>query len=146
MFCDLTHGNYGKPTLRVSFSNKGPSSADALLGCDPGEDFFLNAAVLLSSSDRIFVQDSSIRPVEILVTTSGDTLSSSTSGPKAFSTSLRFCSRRFSADERSCNDSISADTAARSFRKLARFFSTEFRTSSQAVIDRRRLSNVVRSF
>lgn len=40
---------------------------------------------------------------------------------------------------------MSADTAARSLRKLARFVSTEARTPSQAAIDRCKSSNLASS-
>lgn len=73
---------------------------------------------------------------------SGDTLSSSTNGLSAFSTSFLSSSLLFRAVERSCNDSISAETVAKSLRKLVRFVSTELRISSQAVIERCRSSNL----
>jgi hypothetical protein len=42
----------------------------------------------------------------------------------------------FSAADRVCRDSMSAETIARSLRKLARLSSTDSRTSSHASIDR----------
>ncbi len=80
-------------------------------------------------------------PSDILDTTMGDTLSSSTMGPRAFSTALRFSSLTFRAVDRACRVSMSADTAARSLRKLVRLDSTELRMSSQARMDRWSSSN-----
>lgn len=135
----------GIRTFSVSFSNSGPRSSEALL-CGAPADFFLCMVALLSTSVSTLDQDSSIWPSDILEMVSGDTLSSSTSGPSAFSTPLRSSSLLLRAVERACSDSMSADTAARSLRKLARFVSTEFKTSSQAVMDRCRSWNLVLSF
>lgn len=80
-------------------------------------------------------------PSAIFDTTCGDTLSSSTIGPRPFSIALRFSSRTFKPIERACSDSMSEETLARSFRNDVRFVSTEVRTSSQARIERWRSSN-----
>jgi hypothetical protein len=121
-------------TLRVSFSKIGSRSFAALLVSF--SDFFLNMFDLRSSSASILAHDSSIWPSEILEMTSGGKLNSSTNGPNAFSTCFRLSNRLFSAADRVCRDSMSAETMARSLRKLARLSSTDSRTSSQASIDR----------
>jgi len=84
-------------------------------------------------------------PSEILDTTTGDTLSSSTIGPSPLSTALRFSNRTLRAVDLACRVSISAETKARSLRKLVRFVSTEFSTSSQARMDLCRPSNLALS-
>lgn len=131
-------------TLSMSFSKIGSRSLAALLGLV--SDFFLKEAVFRSSSASILAHVSSMCPSEIFEMTSGDRLSSSTRGPRAFSTCFRFSSLLFKAVDRVCRDSMSADTVARSLRKLARLISTELRTSSHASIDRWRSSSLDRSF
>lgn len=128
-------------TFCTSFSSSGPKSDVALLCCE-SVVFLLCAAARRSSSVRSLGQLSSTWPVLIFVIISGETLSSSTKGLSAFSTSFRFSSLLFKAVERSCNDSMSADTAAKSLRKLVRFVSTEPSISSQAAIERCRSSNL----
>lgn len=121
-------------TFRTSFSNNGPRSASALVSVWAA--FFLCAAALLSSSDSAFTHTSSICPSAILETTAGEILRSSTIGPRHFSTAFLFSSFMLRVVDLACSVSISAETAARSFRKLVRFVSTELRMSSQARIDR----------
>lgn len=99
------------------------------------------AEALLSISINVLAHSSSIWPVVILEMVSGDTLSSSTNGPSAFSIRLRFSNLLLSALERDCSVSMSADTVERSLRKSARFISTEFRMSSHATMDRCKASN-----
>jgi hypothetical protein len=84
-------------------------------------------------------------PSDILDTTTGETLNSSTIGPKAFSTAFLFSNLTFRAEDRACRLSISADTAARSLRKLVRLDSTELRMSSHARMDRWSSSNLALS-
>lgn len=131
-------------TFRVSFSNRGPRSSAAFI-CRVSV-LFLDAELRLSSSASIFVHVSSMCPSEIFDMTSGDKLSSSTRGLNAFSTLCLFSNLLFSAVDRAWRDSISADTVARSLRKLARLFSTELSTSSHAAIDRWRSSSLDLSF
>lgn len=108
--------------------------------------FFLNATVLRSRSASIFAHVSSMCPSEILEMRSGGRSNSSTSGPSAFSTSFLLSSLLLSAVDRFCRDSMSADTVARSLRKLVRLCSTELRTSSHAAIDLWRSSSLAFSF
>lgn len=129
------------PTFCTNFSSSGPRSDEALTCCGSSA-FLLCEVARRSSSVSNLGQDSSTWPVAIFVIISGDTLSSSTNGLSAFSTSFLFSSLLFRAVERSCNDSISAETVAKSLRKLVRFVSTELRISSQAVIERCRSSNL----
>lgn len=131
-------------TFRFNFSNRGPRSSAAFI-CRVSV-LFLAAVLRLSSSASIFVHASSICPSEILEMTSGDRLSSSTRGLNAFSTLCLFSNLLFSAVDRAWRDSISADTAARSLRKLARLISTELSTPSHAAIDRWRSSSFDLSF
>lgn len=107
--------------------------------------FFLYATDLFSSSDSAFGHESSMCPSAILETTEGGMLRSSTSGPRHFSTAFLFSSRTLSVVDLACSVSISADTVARSFRKLVRLVSTELRMSSQARIDRCSSSNLALS-
>lgn len=131
-------------TFMTSFSSNGPTSARALpVVCCEG---FFNADVRLSRSAKVFTHASSMWPSEILDTTTGETLNSSTIGPRAFSTAFLFSSRTFRPVDRAWRVSISADTAARSLRKLVRLDSTEFKMSSHARMDRWRSSNLALSF
>jgi len=98
-----------------------------------------------STSAKALTQASSIGPSTIFLTTAGEMLTSSTMGPRPFSTFFRFSNLTFNAVDRACKVSISAETCARSFWKLVRFNSTEFSTSSQARIDRWRSSNLALS-
>ncbi len=127
-------------TLFISFSSSGPRSWAALLR--DSSAFFLYEAARRSTSLSTLAQDSSMFPEAIFDIVSGDTLSSSTKGLSAFSTCLRLSSRLLSAVDRSCNDSISAETVARSFRKLVKLVSTELNISSHAVMERCKSSNL----
>jgi hypothetical protein len=131
------------PTLRISLSSKGPTSVAAFAGAEL--PVFRRTAALLSISTRVLTQDSSIGPSDILCTTTGEMLSSSTIGARPFSTACLLATLTLSAVDLLCNVSMSAETAARSFLKLVRFVSTALRTSSQARIDRCKSSSFVLS-
>lgn len=130
-------------TLSTSFSISGPISDSAFVCV--WDEFFFWAAALLSTSANTLTHASSMWPSDILETTRGDTLSSSTTGPSPFSTAFLFSNLTVRAVDLDWRLSMSADTAARSLRKLVRFDSTEDRISSQARIDRCRSSNLVLS-
>lgn len=134
-----------KHTLWMRFSSNGLRSLIPLMSRD---SFTLpsSALALLSTSARARTHASSIGPSTIFLTTVGARLISSTTGPRPLSTTFLFSNLTLRAVDRACKVSISADTAARSLRKLAKLISTEFRMSSQAKIDLWRSSNFSLSF
>lgn len=131
-------------TVLTSWSSRGFRSEIPLMFCS---SFALVSKALdrFSTSFNATTHVSSMTPSDIFFTTAGETVISSTIGPSPLSTTFRFSSRRLNAVDLACSVSISAETAPRSFWKLVRLISTEFRISSHARIDRWRSSNFVLS-
>lgn len=128
----------------MRFSSNGPRSDQALLFLEPA-DVLRYAVALLSTSPRALSQGSSMGPSTTLETVSGERLRSSMTGPRAFPMVFLFSSLELRSVDLFCNVSMSAATAARSFRKLAKLDSTEFKTSSHSTIDLCRTSRALLS-
>lgn len=118
-------------TLLVRSSNNGLTSEVAMTF----SDFLALPSIIFdhrSNSSSAVIQEESIGPSEMMVTTAGGIETSSIAGPRSLSTTLRFSNLLSIAVDRDWRVSISADTAPRSCWKFVKEVCTDLRTSSQA--------------